>query len=272
MKPVVKKTLAIIAAVLLAFLFYCYAETFWLETTNLEFKNAAVPLEFSGKKIVFAADFHCGIFFDEKRLAGVVGEINRLEPDIIILGGDYVDYDKSYIAPTFDELAKLKAKMGVYAVLGNRDYQTDPAAIRAAMASASIKLLENDGEWIEAGGQKIRLGGVADFLQARANAAPALADATGNDFVVLASHNPTYVDRIDTANIDLILSGHTHGGQMTLFGLWVPFFDLKYGHKYQSGIYRKDGATILVSNGIGTRLLPLRFFARPQINVITLGK
>jgi hypothetical protein len=90
--------------------------------------------------------------------------------------------------------------------------------------------------------------------------------------VILAVHNPTYVNRIGEAEIDLILSGHTHGGQITFFGLWFPFFDLKYGHKYRTGIYSLGDKILLVSNGLGTTLLPLRFFARPEINVITLKR
>jgi hypothetical protein len=93
-----------------------------------------------------------------------------------------------------------------------------------------------------------------------------------NDFVILVSHTPDFAENLKTDKIDLMLSGHTHGGEVTFFGLWAPYIPSDYGQKYRTGIIKTDKTTVLVSNGIGNTFLPIRFFARPQINIIDLEK
>ncbi len=88
--------------------------------------------------------------------------------------------------------------------------------------------------------------------------------------MVLASHEPDFAEELQPGAVDLVLSGHTHGGQMTFFGLWAPFVGSEYGQKYRTGMVVNGVTTVIVSNGVGTIFPPLRFFARPQIVVITL--
>lgn len=247
-------------------------ESRWVRVSAIALDSADLPEKFIGRKIVFASDFHCGIFFTPDRMADAVERINRLNPDIVVLGGDYVDYDQRYIEPCIRELKNIHSKLGVYGVLGNHDYLAGESAVRKALAGSSVVVLNNDSRWIDDGGQRIKLGGVSDFLRSKADLSETAKDIGSGDFVILAVHNPTYMDRIGEAKIDLVLSGHTHGGQITFFGLWFPFFDLVYGHKYRTGLYVVGDKTLLVSNGLGTTSLPLRFFARPEINVITLEK
>lgn len=272
MNKILKKILTGIFILALVVLAYGYTETFWLDIDPVIVRSQKLPDSFAGKKIVFASDFHCGIFFNEARIGRVVEIINALDPDIVILGGDYVDTDSRYIGPCVAQLGKIQAKEGVWGALGNRDYSVDPDKVRKAMTGAGIRLLENGANWVTIANERIRVAGVADFLQAKAQIALALPDGSDPAFTVLISHNPLYINRIPDSKADLVLSGHTHGGQVSFFGLWIPIFNFKYGHKYVSGIYEKNGTIILVSRGVGTRLLPLRFFARPEINVITLEK
>jgi hypothetical protein len=159
--------------------------------------------------------------------------------------------------------------------MGNRDYQDGMAGdIRQAMTRQNIKLLENSGVWI---GQnqtldnptsgRIRLGGVADILRSNPNIEGALDGAAADDFAILATHNPAF-RQIADPRVDLALAGHTHGGQITFFGF--PLSPTLWGQKYVSGLYKNNRTTIIVSNGIGTRLLPMRLFAPPEINLVTL--
>jgi len=269
------KITIIIFAALAAVLVYGYCQTFALRVTADTVASGQLPREFSGTKIVFAADFHYGMFFGARRLEGVVQKINSLNPDIIILGGDYIESDPNYIIPCFDALGKLNARSGVYAIMGNRDYQNGMAGlIRQAMADHNIKLLENSGVWIsqnkpgeESTIGRLRLGGVADILRSNPNIEGALGEVAKDEFAILAVHNPSY-GQIADPRVDLALSGHTHGGQVTLFGFrLLPW---QWSWRYTSGIYKTDGTTIIVSNGVGTRLLPIRLFAPPQINLVTL--
>jgi predicted MPP superfamily phosphohydrolase len=95
---------------------------------------------------------------------------------------------------------------------------------------------------------------------------------TPQDFVILITHNPDYFPLVDKSKVDLVFSGHTHGGQVTFFGLWAPATHSDYGNKYRTGVITEDNSTLIVSNGLGTTILPVRFFARPQIIVVTLKK
>ena len=267
-------SIAIIAA-LAVILAYGYGQTYALRVTDDTVVSDQLPPGFSGAKIVFAADFHCGIFFGKGRMDEVVQKIDSLDPDIVILGGDYIESGSNYINQCFAALGKLKARLGVYAIMGNCDYQDGMAGdIRQAMADQNIKLLENSGVWIgqnlsadDLTSGRIRIGGIADILRSNPNLEGALGGAATSDFTILVAHNPAF-RQIADPRIDLALAGHTHGGQITLFGL--PLSPTLWGQKYVSGLYKKDRTTIIVSNGIGTRLVPIRLFAQPEINLITL--
>ena len=264
-------TLMAVFAVSAVFLSYGFFEAHWMKISYFTFSHRDIPENFSQKRIVFVSDFHCGFGFGADRVSQIVKKINELNPDIVVLGGDYVDSSKNYIDICFGELKNLRSKYGVYGVLGNHDYLVGDGAIKEAMVKASIIVLDNDSRWLEISGQKIKIGGVGDFLKGTAILQPTIRDVEKKDFVVLVVHNPSFFDKI-SEKIDLVLSGHTHGGQITFFGFWRPFFELKYGSKYISGVYRSKNSTLLVSNGVGTTILPIRFFARPEINVITLER
>ncbi|MBC7294286.1 MAG: metallophosphoesterase, partial [Thermoleophilia bacterium] len=160
---------------------------------------------------------------------------------------------------------------GSYAVLGNHDYDDDSGAAAAAAArKAGITLLRNAGVWLESQGARLRLCGVEDYQLGSPQLTPALGDANTSDFVLLVSHNPDFAGELSPGALDLMLSGHTHGGQVTLFGLWAPFVPSKYGQKFRSGMVSTEAATVVISNGIGTIFPPIRLGARPQIVRITL--
>lgn len=256
---------------------YGFAETYRLEVKEYTFTSADLPKEFDGTRVVLLADIHRGMFFSQERVADLVDRVNALQPDLVVLGGDYVFADVGYEASCFAELARLQAPLGRFAVLGNHDYgehdddeSTPDRAIQAA-AGAGITLLRNEGAWIEKSGGRIRIGGVRDYDEDLPVLAPALADARQEDFVLLVSHSPDFSELIPPEAVDLTLSGHLHGGQITVLGLWAPFLPSDYGQKYRTGMVSNETTTVIISNGVGTStILPLRILARPQIVVVTL--
>ncbi|NQU78050.1 metallophosphoesterase [Candidatus Falkowbacteria bacterium] len=262
-------TLLIIGALLLG---YSFVEPYWIEEKVMVFIDRDVPSVFENTKIVFMADVHCGPFLSNERASKIVSRVNALEPDLIILGGDYVQRDKKYIAPCFEELSRLEAPLGVYGVTGNHDFWEDYDLTVASMEKAGIILLDENSEWIEINGEKIKLGGVSDFWEGTPSVLSTIKDTDENDFVLLVSHNPDFSELIRTKNIDLVLAGHTHGGQATFFGLWAPFIPSLYGQKYRTGMVELENTKVLVTNGVGAVTPPARFFARPQINIIYLRK
>jgi uncharacterized protein len=264
--------------VLAALLAYMFVEPFWIEVKPYEFSSSQVPTEFDGTKIVLLTDIHRGWFFSQERVRDLVEKVNALHPDLVVLAGDYVYVNPAYESSCFTELAALQAPLGVFAVLGNHDYAEyssnggigDPSAAIRAIAATGITLLDNRGTWILHNGARIRLGGVGDYRMDGPELAGTVDGTTAADLVILLSHNPDYAETLPANAVDLVLSGHTHGGQVTLFGLWAPYLPSEYGQKYRTGVIHDDNTTVIVSNGIGTIFPPMRFFARPQIVQIIL--
>ena len=269
--PIVKNIILLLTFSIFCFT-YAFIEPYLLQEKVTVFRDEDVPENFRGTKIIFASDFHLDEFSSPERIAETVRRINANHPDIVILGGDYVSDEEEYLIPCFKELSKIKAPLGVYGVTGNHDSAADYRQTVKQMRSAGIIPLENEGQWIEIDGQKIRLGGVKTSYGEISNAAPAILGTNAEDFVILASHNPDFAEELETDLVDLVVSGHTHGGQITLLGLWAPYIPSDYGHKYMKGIVKAPRTAVLVSNGVGTSLLPMRFFARPQIDIIILEK
>jgi predicted MPP superfamily phosphohydrolase len=252
-------------------------DTTRVQTVEYACENPDLPSAFDGMRIAFVSDIHQGPYYTEQMVVQLVDRVNALGADLILLGGDYVTADTEYEQSCFSELARLRAPLGVFAVLGNNDYgrsdgpNPGPSLAIKAAADARIPLLYNQGTWLEKDGERIRLGGVADYRIGTSDEDPIIQDTTADDFVLLMSHNPDFSEDLPPDAVDLVLSGHTHGGQVTLFGAWGLFIPSNYGQKYRTGIVENDMTTVIVSNGIGTSAtLPIRVCAPAQIVVVTL--
>jgi hypothetical protein len=114
---------------------------------------------------------------------------------------------------------------------------------------------------------------VGDYEQDRPELGPTIEGTSPSDFVLLVSHNPDFSEHLPPGTVDLVLSGHTHGGQVTIFGRWAFHVPSEYGQKYRAGLVTNDVTTVIVSQGVGTStILPIRILCRPQIVVITLRR
>ncbi|MCE5213883.1 MAG: metallophosphoesterase [Methanobacterium sp.] len=253
-----------------AFIIGCYMfiEPYWIETKEITIESDQIPENFDGKKIVFISDIHAGPLFSQQRVNDLVNQVNNLHPDLILLGGDYVSGEDEYVNSTFESLSKLNATYGVYAVLGNSDPQF---TTWEALNNSPINDIGNMGTWIGDSQGEIRLGGIGAGND-RQDYEDVTEDASSRDFVIMLSHDPDYFEEVDKSMVDLVLSGHTHGGQVTFFGLYAPYLPSKYGQKYRTGVIKEVNSTLIISNGIGTVNFPVRFFARPQIIVINLKR
>lgn len=272
MKRFLKIFLSIVVLLIIAVV-YSFFEPYWVEVKETEIVNKDIPEAFDNTKIVFLSDIHLGPLYSLDRLKGLVEKVNKLEPDIVLLGGDYVYRGTQYIEPCFNELKKLKTKLGIFGVLGNHDHWEDAGMVSESMKKAGITLLDNSSQWVYKNNQRIKLGGVGDLWTDYQNLSPTTADIKKEDFTILLSHNPDYADVLNTDLVDFMISGHTHGGQITFFGHMLPFARKTFNPKYRSGLIETEHTKLLVSNGIGSVWsLPVRFCARPQINVVYLKK
>ena len=268
------RTLSILIAVSLcvAVVFgLAFVESRSLRLTRVTYYNPKVPAAFDGLRVAFLSDFHKGRFTSRAQVRAAVDLVMGLHPDLIVLGGDYASYQRpEALQPVFDELSRLRAPLGVYAVFGNHDVWLGKEEVTAAMEDAGIRLLDNDGVWLEKDGERIRLSGFADLIHEKQDFPATLDDATASDFVLAVSHDPDIVERFRGLPVDLLLSGHTHGGQISLFGLWAPFHHSQYGQTYLRGVVTSGPVPVVITNGIGTTILPLRLFAPPEVVLLTL--
>jgi predicted MPP superfamily phosphohydrolase len=242
----------------------------WLAVHPVIVSSREIPPGFDGTRIVFVADIHRGPYLSQQQLIWLVDRINSLKPDIVILGGDMVYRSPQYIRPCYSALEKIKAPLGRFGVLGNHDHMEGATLSWTCMKLAGFTPLDNHALWIARGQDRIRLGGVGDLWKDTQDIRPTLRNVRQDDYVILVSHNPDYAEQIRTRAIDLVLSGHTHGGQITLFGLWAPHTGSRYGQKYRCGMVKAPFTRVFVSKGVGMAWPPFRFCARPDIVVITL--
>ncbi len=255
---------------MISLVIYSFIEPYLLKINRIEFQDEDLPESFNGFKIIFIADIHHGPYFSRKRVKKLVTKINDLKPDLIIMGGDYVHEDVKYIAPCFEELSHLKSKLGTYAVLGNHDHWESTLRSEKQMSKAKIKILDNQSYWINYNGARIKLGGVGDLWEDSQKIEGTIHDVKTEDFVILVSHNPDFAEEITTDKIDLVLAGHTHGGQVTFFGLSAPVLPSNFKQKYRRGFVKAPATTVFITVGVGTITPPVRFFCRPEIVELTL--
>jgi uncharacterized protein len=255
---------------------YPFLEAKWCRVVRRTITVPNLPHPFRGMTVALLADVHHGPFVPLAYVRHVVAMTNALKPDIIALVGDYVHRHESYIAPAIETLGKLKAIIGKFAVRGNHDNRNyhgiedfQPRS-RTALAEAKLPELDNTGVWLERNGSRLRIGGVGDLWTDHQDLAASLGDATESDATILLSHNPDFVEMICDCRVGLVLSGHTHGGQIIVPGFGAPIVPSRYGQKYLYGLVQGPCCRVFVTRGAGTIAPPVRFLCRPEVVLITL--
>ncbi len=258
---------------------YIGAETYSLAVERLIIKDQQLPKAFHNLRVVFISDLHHGIFSSSKRLRSMVKKINDLQPDLILLGGDYLQTyknKKSKQTASLHELRDILSKLqqpefGIFSVSGNHDHVYNVEVIKTELAKANIANLDNQGLELKKDKEKIFLAGVGDLWFDKPDLAAALQQRkTKNEFTLLLSHQPNFIDQIEKKDgINFVLAGHTHGSQFRLFG-YQPFAPKKNMAKweYMAGLIDTPQTRMLVSPGIGTVTPYFRFFAPPKIHLL----
>jgi uncharacterized protein len=249
---------------------YGLFEASWVQIERPVVQMPQLPRAFDGLRVAFLTDIHHGPFTSLDFITSVVRTTLTLQPDVIVLGGDYSYRDVKYIRPCFEVLSKLQAPLGVFGVLGNHDYKYGLEETRSAMAEAGVVELTNAGLWLKRRGARLRLGGVDDLWYGQPDARPALGDATAADACLLVSHNPDFAETLRDHRVGLVLSGHTHGGQGVVPGGGAPFVPSRYGEKYLKGLVEAPATTVYISRGLGTVAGPMRYNSRPELTLLTL--
>ena len=255
------------------FIIYAVYENSTLRIKELIIESDRIPLGFENMKIIFFADIQMDYFYtkNRKRIRKIVNFVNQENPDIILFGGDFINKARGTEA-VFEELKFLKAKKGIYTVYGNHDYY-DYKKITSKLEELGINILKNSNVRIESENGSIIIAGMDDYLRGTPDIEKALADS-GGMFTVLLCHNPDYFEIMPKEakeKADIVLSGHTHGVQLNLFG-FAPFIPSRYGSKYRYGLKETDSGRIYISSGLGGVVFPMRFMAGPEIVNLVLRR
>src|ERR1041385_5945660 len=208
-----------------------------------------LPREFEGFRIVQLSDVHHSPFTSVKQIERAVETANSLQPDLIALTGDYASKERRYAAPCAELLGRLRARNGVFAVLGNHDHWTDAALITDLFRAEGITVLINEGMRFEKEGAAFWLAGVDDTMVGLEDLSLALAGASAAEMKLLLAHNPVILRRAVRASVDLVLSGHTHGGQVAIRGERAAARPRK---RLLKGLWRQGNTQIYVNRGLGT--------------------
>ncbi len=235
------------------------------------------PSSFAGLKIVVVSDLHVGSpHIGVDKLQEVVSTINRQNPDLILIAGDFVIQGVAggrFVEPELiaDKLKELRARWGVFAVLGNHDWWYDGGRVMRALSGVGIRVLENDVAQIQQDGQSLWLVGLADMWTRKPDIEGTLQKVSDDGPVIALTHNPDIFPSLP-ARVTLTVAGHTHGGQVNLPLLGRRIVPSDYGERYAIGHIEEASHHLFVTPGIGTSIIPVRFRVAPEISILTLNQ
>ena len=244
----------------------------WINVTCPTLVVEHLGAGWDGVRIAHLTDLHVGRLISLDHVRKAVDLANAAGPDLVVLTGDFVSRRRAINDALTDALKALRAPLGAFAVLGNHDHWTDAAAVVKSITAAGVRMLDNGRTVLTRGGDPLVLAGVGDLWEGAPDLGAALAGAPAEAPRVLLCHNPDYADRMPAdPRVDLMLCGHTHGGQVKVpFGgrPQLPIRNLKYAAGFVPGPH----CPMYVSVGLGMVGIPVRFNCRPELPVITLRR
>jgi len=272
----------VIVALFAAIFLYTATKTY-LHTTQVQAEHHTISVEnlpesLAGLKIVHITDIQGDEYTERNEIRTYIKKVNAQNPDLIIFTGDLISYGTDFIEMSAQELGKAKSKYGTIAVVGDHDYWAGLNNIEPALNEHDIPLLQDKNYTIRIDSTRnITITGVTEVYSKQAD--PAEVDSltkstAGSALKVFASHqvNHRLIAKVQKQNYQLVLSGHTHGGQIHVPFMGMNFSASQQETKYVQGMYQENDLPINVNNGLGFTLAPIRYEAPPNISVITLQK
>lgn len=255
----------------------------WPRVRRLRLPLADLPPALDGLRVAHMTDLHLGRYNSAAYLESVVRRCNDLAPDLVLLTGDFVHGSPRFIPRVAAIVARLAPRLGTLAVLGNHDHWEGAAACRRALRRAGAHLVDNARRWVGRDGLSHRarpgclcVAGVGDLWEDRTDLDAALFGVDPRTPRLLLSHNPDFAEtataRRSPHRVDLMLSGHTHGGQVRLPGGRSLISPSRHGTKYDQGFVDGPRFRVFVSTGVGTTILPVRLLVRPEIVLFRLAR
>jgi hypothetical protein len=256
-----------------------HVEPTWLEVNRLEVPVADLPAAFDGFRVVQLSDLHCSSKVGPEFIDEAIDLALAERPDVIAVTGDFIHHGFRHIPQAAAHVRRLSAPHGVFAVLGNHDYSIRNAlglrrhrhlhqAVADALAAEGVRVLRNETISLEREGTALDLSGVDDLWSRTCDLDRAWAGCEPDRPRVVLAHNPRTVEHLAGRRCDLMLSGHTHGGQIDLPRLGRVVLGRK-ARRYAAGMYELPGTCLYVNKGVGFGWR-LRYNVRPEVAVLTL--
>jgi predicted MPP superfamily phosphohydrolase len=242
----------------------------WVRVRSLDVAIAGLGPAFDGYRIAQLSDLHIGGLWSRRRAARWVSRVNALDVDLVALTGDYVTHGTSFHEDIAAVLAEMRGRDGAVAVMGNHDYFGDGESLVGLLRARGVVVLRNEHRVLWRGGEALTLAGVDDTWSRRADVTRALAGHEGGRPLIALAHDPQLFPELARRGAGLVLSGHTHWGQIALPFLATRYNLSRLSYRYHAGLYRDGAAVLYVSPGLGTTGPPVRVGAPPEITVLRL--
>jgi uncharacterized protein len=237
--------------------------------TRLDFALPGLHPDLDGLTVLQLSDIHSGSLITEERMTAWAEQAAALGADLVVITGDLLDGSGRAAAPYSRAFGRLRGKLGTFSILGNHDYFAGKRFAARAVGDAGHTLLVNSGQRLVRGGGSLWLGGTDDPLGA-VDVARALRGAAPEEPKLVLAHRPGLFSACAAAGADLVLSGHTHGGQLAFSSVLTP---ARLLGRYTMGRYREGRAQLYVHRGMGTvGALPLRLGSPPELALLTLRR
>lgn len=244
-----------------------------ITTSQISFKNHTVPEAFNGYRILHISDLHNKEFGNKQNK--ILSQIKKINPDIIVVTGDLIDSKKTNIDVAMDLINGAIKVAPIYYVSGNHEaWSGSYNELKPKLEKSGVIVLDNEKTQVSKSNASIDMIGVSDisFVESEALELSTLAK-NNNNFKILLSHRPELFDIYSNSDVNLVFSGHAHGGQFRLpfiGGLIAP--DQGFFPKLTEGIHTSNNTSMVVSRGLGNSVIPIRIFNRPELIVVTLSK
>jgi uncharacterized protein len=244
-----------------------------------EIHLSRLPESFAGFRIAQISDIHFGPYMGQAGVQRAVELAQPFRPDLVVLTGDFVSHPLGenggpagahHAEPCADVLARWK-DVSMVAVLGNHDWWNGPEIVAGALAERGIKVLRNSSFAIERGQSRLWIAGVDDVFQGKADLQMTFNSIPNSETTVLLVHEPDYADYAARFPVDLQLSGHSHGGQVSIPGIG-PIILPKLGQKYHTGLNHVGRLQVYTNRGLGVIDPPVRLNCPPEVTLLTLQK
>jgi len=242
-----------------------------IEITRHEVIVDDLPPRFDRYRIAFLTDTHVASFVRRDFYREIVAQVQRFDPDAVLLGGDFVTWRRHIPLMAEVLFSDIRARDGIFAILGNHDYWAGAEEVMSAMSARGVQFITNRSVRLSRGGETLPLVGIDEMYRGKPDAMRAFEGVGADEPCIAVSHHPDIIDLLGGRRIDLLVCGHTHGGQIRL-----PFFGAlivpsRHEGEFAAGFHRVGRVLMYVSRGIGA-IPPVRILCRPEVATFTLRR